>query len=221
MDSCGFAKDNYHYYRAWWRPEPALHLLPHWTWPGREGQEIEVWAHSNLDRVELFLNGRPLGARDVAANRHVEWRVPYQPGVLEARGWKDGRMVLTDRRETTGAAARVILIADRQRISADREDVCVIEARIVDAKGRLVPDADHQITFEVAGDAALIGVGNGDPTSLEPDKASGRRAFHGLAMAIVQAGGATGAIRVSATVPGLKAGLVILETEAGPSRLAP
>ncbi|MDB5430054.1 MAG: glycoside hydrolase family 2 sugar binding protein [Caulobacter sp.] len=221
MDSCGFAKDNYHYYRAWWRPEPALHLLPHWTWPGREGQEIEVWAHSNLDRVELFLNGRPLGARDVARNRHVEWRVAYQPGVLEARGWKDGRMVLTERRETAGPAARIVLTPDRQLISADSEDVSVIEAHIVDAKGRPVPDAGHPITFMLTGDAALIGVGNGDPTSLEPDKAASRRAFNGLAMAILQAGGAPGPIRVLATSPGLKPGLAILQAESRGSRFVP
>ncbi|RYF90968.1 MAG: DUF4982 domain-containing protein, partial [Caulobacteraceae bacterium] len=126
MDSCGFPKDNYFYYRAWWDPAPLLHLFPHWTWTGREGQDIEVWCHSNLDRVELSLNGRPLGAKAVVRNRHLQWTVPYAPGVLEARGWKDGRLVLTARRETAGPAAALRLSADRSRIAADGEDVAVV-----------------------------------------------------------------------------------------------
>ncbi|HEX7760962.1 MAG TPA: beta-galactosidase GalA [Caulobacteraceae bacterium] len=222
MDSCGFAKDNFYYYRAWWRPEPQLHLLPHWTWPGREGQEIEVWCHSNLERVELFLNGRAMGARDVARNRHVEWKVPYQPGVLEARGYKHGKWIMTDRRETAGPAVRIVLTPDRATIAADREDISVIEARVVDAKGRLVPKADHLITFEVesgpGSGAAIIGVGNGDPTSLEPDRADRRRAFNGLAMAVLQSGSADGAVRVRANAPGLVGGAAVIRMESSAPR---
>jgi beta-galactosidase len=220
MDSCGFAKDNFYYYRAWWRPEPQLHLLPHWTWPGREGQEIEVWCHSNLDRVDLFLNGRPLGSRTVTPGRHVEWKVAYAPGVLEARGFKGGKQVLTDRRETAGPPAFIELTPDRAALAADREDVAVIEARIVDARGRPVPDADALITFEiVSGDGAVIGVGNGDPTSLEPDRATSRKAFHGLAMAVLQAGGTPGPLRLRATAPGLKPAETVLQLTPAPTRL--
>ena len=94
MDMCGFPKDNFFYYQAWWGSKPALHLFPHWNWEGKEGQEIEVWVHSNLDRVELFLNGQSQGAQEVVRNTHLEWKVKYAPGALEARGYKDGQQAL-------------------------------------------------------------------------------------------------------------------------------
>ena len=140
LDTCGFLKDNAWYYKAWWGDAPVLHLFPHWNWSGREGQEIEVWCHTNLERVELFLDGRSLGTRDVARNSHVMWKVPYAPGRLEARGSSAGRVVLTDARETTGAPARIVLRPDRVQVAADREDVSVIAADIVDAQGRARPD---------------------------------------------------------------------------------
>jgi hypothetical protein len=96
----------------------AVTLFPHWNWSGKEGPEIEVWAHSNLDRVELFLNGRSLGSQDVPRNSHVAWKVKYEPGPIEARGYKGAQQVLTSRRETTGAPAALALRPDRIRISA-------------------------------------------------------------------------------------------------------
>jgi len=206
LDTCGFPKDNFWYYQAWWGGAPVLHLFPHWNWPGKEGQEIEVWVHSNLERVELFLNGASLGAQDVKRDTHLTWKVPYAPGTLEARGSKGGQVVLTDRRETTGAPARLLLVPDRDAIAADREDVVVVEARVLDASGRVVPVADDEVTFTVTGPGRIVGVGNGDPSSHEADKGSVRRAFNGLCMAIVQATKDPGALRVEATAPGLAAG---------------
>ncbi|MDP3803586.1 beta-galactosidase GalA [Brevundimonas sp.] len=203
MDSCGFPKDNYWFYRAWWRPEPLLHLFPHWNWEGREGQVIDVWVHSNLDRVELFLNGRSLGAKAVVRDRHLEWSVPWAPGAIEARGWKDGRMVRRVRRETAGPTARIELTADRSRLSADGEDVAMITARALDARGRPAPLADDLIVFEIQGAGRVIGVGNGNPVSHEPDRASQRRLFNGLAQAIVQTGRRAGPIRLLARADGL------------------
>ncbi|WP_044559928.1 beta-galactosidase GalA [Azospirillum sp. B4] len=211
LDLCGFPKDNYHYYRAWWRPDqPHLHLFPHWTWPGREGQDIAVWCHSNLDAVELFVNGRSQGRKEVTRNRHLEWQVTYQPGVIEAHGYKDGRRVLTQRQETAGPAHALTLAADRVKLLADGDDVAVLSASVVDAKGRLVPDADHLVTFAIEGDARLLGVGNGDPTSLEPDHAPYRKAFKGLCGAIVQTSTHAGTVRVTAKAEGLKAATVEL-----------
>jgi len=204
MDTCGFPKDNYYYYKAWWSDAPVLHLLPHWDWQSREGQEIEVWCHSNLDRVELFLNGASLGAREVQRNRHVEWRVPYAPGILEARGYRAGELVLTTRRETAGPAARLVLTADRAALAGDGEDCAVVTVQVQDAQGRIVPRADHPVSFALTGPGAIIGVGNGNPTSLEPDQATQRRAFNGLCMAIVQTRKAGGRIRITASAPGLR-----------------
>jgi beta-galactosidase len=212
MDSCGFPKDNYHYYRAWWRPEPALHLFPHWNWEGRDGAPIEVWCHSNLDRVELFLNGRSQGARDVPRNRHVAWNVPYAPGALTARGFKDGRVAMTVERVTTGPPAGVVLTPDRTRLAADGEDVCVVTASVVDALGRTVPTANDALTFAVSGEAALIGDGNGDPVSHEADKAPRRRAFNGLACAILQSTPRAGPVLLTASGAGLRPGRLRLNT---------
>ncbi|MGA1799851.1 beta-galactosidase GalA [Sphingomonas sp. 4RDLI-65] len=205
LDTCGFPKDNFHYYRAWWRPDlPQVHLLPHWTWPGREGQPIEVWAHGNCDEVELLLNGRSLGRKPMPRNGHLAWSVPYAPGRIEARGLNKGRRVASSVRETAGVAAAVRLTADRRVVKADGSDVVMLRAEIVDARGRPVPDADTLLRFETSGGAAVIGVGNGNPTSLEADVASQRRAFHGLAQAIVRVGSQPGPVEISVSGEGLR-----------------
>ncbi|MFZ0761422.1 MAG: beta-galactosidase GalA [Candidatus Sulfotelmatobacter sp.] len=217
MDTCGFPKDNYFYYQAWWGSQPVLHLFPHWNWSGKEGQEIEVWCHTNLDRVELFLNGTSLGAKSVRRNSHLEWKVKYTPGVLEARGSRNGRMILTDKRETTGAPDRIVLRPDRQTMAADGADLSVTSVEIVDARGRTVPTASNQISFSVSGPGRVIGVGNGDPSCHEADKPSSlneakRSAFNGLCMALVQSVRQAVEIRISAASPGLSGGSVVIQT---------
>ena len=218
MDSCGFPKDNWFYYRAWWSEAPLLHLFPHWNWAGKEGQAIDVWCHSNLDRVELFLNGHPLGVKTVPRYGHVQWQVPYAPGTLEARGYRNGALVLTERRETTGAPAAVALDLDRKAIAANAEDVCVVTARIVDAHGRTVPIAGNNVRFRIDGPGRVIGVGNGDPTSHEADKADHRRAFNGLCMAIVQADRKAGNILVTALSDRLASGRAEVTAQAATPR---
>jgi beta-galactosidase len=218
VDTCGFPKDNYYYYQAWWSGKPVLHLFPHWNWLGREGQPIDVWCHSNADRVELLLNGESLGSKDVPKNGHVGWQVTFAPGTIEARGYKGGRHTLTARRETTGTAAKLVLSPDRATIGADGEDASVVAVHAVDAHGRMVPTADDEIQFDLAGGGRILGVGNGDPSSHEPDKASRRRLFNGLAMAVVQAPAKAGEIRVTASAPGLESATVILQCEAKPVR---
>jgi beta-galactosidase len=198
IDVCGFPKDLFYYYQAWWSDKPVLHLFPHWNWAGKEGQEIEVWCFTNLDRVELFVNGTSAGAQDVKKDSHVLWKVPYAAGTIEARGVANGKP-LVDRRETTGAPAKIVLVPDRARISGDGEDLSVVVAQIVDAHGRVVPIADNEVTFAVTGPARVLGVGNGDPSSHEPDRASKRRAFNGLCMALVQSKKTPGVISVEAT----------------------
>jgi beta-galactosidase len=170
LDTCGFPKDNFYYYQAWWSDHPVLHLLPHWNWPGKEGQEIEVWAHSNCEEVELFLNSASQGRKAMKRNSHLEWKVKYAPGTLLARGYNGGKEVLTDKVETTGAPATIRLTSHRATIKADGEDVAVITVQANDAQGRMVPTASNTITFEIAGPGKLIGVGNGDPSSHEPDQ---------------------------------------------------
>ncbi|AXB75970.1 DUF4982 domain-containing protein [Novosphingobium sp. P6W] len=211
LDTCGYPKDNFYYYRAWWRPDqPMVHLLPHWTWPGREGQPVEVWVHGNCAEVELLLNGRSLGCKEMPRNRHLAWNVPYAPGKLEARGYNGGKRAAIDVRETVGKPATIELTCDRRMPEATGRDVVMIRAEVLDAKGRPVPDAANLIRFTVEGDAKIIGVGNGDPTSLEADFASERHAFAGLAQAIVRIGRSAGAIRITAAADDLEGGLVQL-----------
>jgi beta-galactosidase len=202
VDTCGFPKDYFYYYKAWWRTEPSLHLFPHWNWEGREGDEIPIWVYTNLDEVELFVNGNSRGKQKVPSLGHVEWRVRYEPGAIEARGMKNDQVYLTEKRETTGPAASIRLMADRTQIDADGEDVTVLSVQAFDDQGRSVPTAMNPVTFRVSGSGRLIGVGNGDPNCQESDKGSTRSLFNGLAQAIVQSTKAAGDIQVEAIAHG-------------------
>jgi beta-galactosidase len=199
VDMCGFPKDDFFYYKSWWTKQPVLHLLPHWNWEGREGDEIPVWVHSNLDEVELFLNGKSQGKQKVPRLSHVEWKVRYEPGAIEARGWKDGKLVLTEKRETTGPIASLRLTADRSAIDADGEDVSVLTVDALDSAGRAIPTAQNLVNFKITGEGALIGVGNGDPNCQESDKEPRRSLFNGLAQVIVQSTKTAGTIAIEAS----------------------
>jgi beta-galactosidase len=175
-----------------------LHLFPHWNWEERESEPIAVWVHSNLDSVELFLNGKSQGSQKVQPLTHLEWKVKYEPGVLEARGMKDGKIVLVEKRETTGEPESIRLTADRTEIHADGEDVAVLRVEVLDKQGRAIPTADNMISFKVTGEGTLIGVGNGDPNCQESEKEPKRSLFNGLAQVIVQASRTPGTITVEA-----------------------
>ncbi len=168
-DTCGFAKDNFWYYRAWWSKEPVLHLLPHWNWAGKEGQVMDVRALSNCDEVELFLNQKSLGRLTMKHDSELKWKVPYAAGTLAAKGFKDGKLVIETQVETTGAAAAMRLTPDRATINADGEDISIITVSVTDAQGRVVPVANNAISFTLDGPGRIIGVGNGDPSCHEPD----------------------------------------------------
>jgi len=202
VDMCGFPKDTFYYYKAWWGKEPSLHLFPHWNFEGREGDEIPVWVYSNLDEVELFVNGKSQGKQKVPHLGHVEWKVRYEPGSIEARAFKGGKVALTEKRETTGPAAEIRLTADRTEIDGDGEDVAILKVEVLDKEGRAVPTASSQIAFKVSGAGKLIGVGNGDPNCQESDKEPKRSLFNGLAQAIVQSTKRPGEIRIEAVKEG-------------------
>jgi len=151
----------------------------------------------------------------VKKNGHLVWKVKYAPGTIEARASKGGKVVLTEKRETAGAAAKIVAVADRAKIAADGQDVSVINVTVVDAQGRTVPTADNMVTFAVSGPGAVIGVGNGDPSCHEADKASQRSAFNGLCMAIVQSKrGEAGAVTVTVASAGLEGATVVVGSEA-------
>jgi beta-galactosidase len=202
VDMCGFPKDTFYYYKAWWGKELALHLFPHWNFEGREGEEVPVWVYSNLDEVELFLNGNSLGSQKVPHLGHVQWKAKFEKGAIEARGSKDGKVVITERRETTGPTVAIRLTADRTEINADGEDLVLLKVEALDKEGRPVPTANNLITFKVSGEGALIGVGNGDPNCQESDKDPKRSLFNGLAQVIVQSTKRPGEIRIEAVKEG-------------------
>jgi len=202
VDMCGFPKDTFFYYKAWWGKEPSLHLFPHWNFEGREGDMIPVWVYSNLDEVELFVNGQSQGSQKVPHLGHVEWKVKYEPGSIEARGSKDGKVVISEKRETTGPTVAIRLTADRMEIDADGEDLAILKVEALDKEGRAVPTAGNLIGFHISGEGKLIGVGNGDPNCQESDKEPKRSLFNGLAQVIVQATRRPGEIRIEAVKEG-------------------
>lgn len=169
FDTCGFPKDLFWYYQSWWTTQTVLHLMPHWNWAGREGQEIDVRALSNCDEIELFLNGVSLGRQTMPRNEELRWKVAYAPGILSANGYKNGKLATTTKVETIGASASVVLTPDRAVINADGEDLSMITVSVVDREGRVVPVAADKITFALEGRGRIIGVGNGDPSCHEPD----------------------------------------------------
>ena len=219
LDYCGFWKDEAWYLKSWWTDEPTLHIFPHWNLAGHEGEEIELWAYSNCDEVELTVNGQKLGRQAMPKNGHLKWKAVYQPGKVVATGYKNGRRILTQTIETTKPAAKVVLKADRQAITADGRDVAVVTVEIQDSKGRIVPDACPSLTFRLEGDARIIGAGNGDPAYLGSDhpqdihcKEFQMPAFNGLAQIIIQSSKTPSALTLSATSDGLKTGTVSLSS---------
>lgn len=170
LDACGFPKDDYYYLRSWWTDQTVVHLLPHWNWSGKEGHEIRVCAYSNCDEVELLLNKKSLGRKTMEPNGHLEWQVKYEPGTLEAIGYKKGVSIGQDVVKTTLSPALVKLQADRPVIKADGRDIAVITVKATDKNKLSVPTAENEIGFSINGPGKIIGVGNGNQTSLEPDQ---------------------------------------------------
>jgi beta-galactosidase len=237
LDTCGFPKDGYYFYQSQWTAKPMVHLFPHWNWKGREGQFLTVACYTNCDNVELFLNGKSVGLKGYAFPRfgmqgrygqngpqamngvrttsdlHLSWDVPYESGTLRAVGTKNGQTVATAEISTTGDPAAIDLSVDRDTIQADRRDVAHVTVKVVDAQGRMHPDADNEIAFEVQGEGALIGLDNGDMSNAEGYKGTQKKAFHGMCLAIVQSNAKAGQIRVTASSAGLKTGNATVTTK--------
>jgi len=211
LDTCGFPKDQYYFLKSWWTDQPVLHVFPHWNWPDKVGQPIKVGCYSNYDAVELVLNGVSLGKKPMPRNGHLEWQVPYQPGTLEARGFRGESLAETTRVETTGASAKLLLKADRQAMKADGADLVVIDVSSVDAQGRHVPTAGNLVRFSTTG-GRIIGVGNGDPSCHESDKGSERSLFNGYAQVIVQSTREAGEIHLTAQSDGLESAQVTISS---------
>ncbi len=209
LDYCGFPKDEAWYLKAWWTDEPVLHVFPHWNLAGHEGEEVELWAYSNCDEVELTVNGKRLGRQTMPAGGHLKWKAVYKPGRVVAVGYKNGRRIMTQTIETTKPAAKIVVEADRKTIAADGRDVAVVTIALHDAKGRFVPDACPMLSLSLEGDGRILGVGNGDPAYLGPDHPAQRDchaftvpAFNGLAQVLVQSGTQPGTLTLTVQAEG-------------------
>lgn len=220
MDQCGFPKSAFYIRQALWiKDRPILTLIPHWTWPGHEGRPVKVMAISNADEVELYVNGRSQGRKKNDPYDMVEWpQVPYEPGTLEAVAYRNGVEATRFSVETAGTAVALELVPDGGTMEGDGRDAQPVTVRAVDAAGRVVPDAGPMVTFTVEGPGLVIGVGNGDPLCHEPDKASQRSLFHGLASVIIQTKRAgSGSLILKATAVGLKPASVTIDVRAVPA----
>ena len=205
LDLCGFPKDVYYYYRAWWKSAPSVHITPHWNWTDSIGKEIKVLVFANSPIVELIQDGKSLGRKSVPRNGHVEWSVTYRPGSLSARSIDDhGLVVATDQVRTATVPARIRLRTDMNQVRANGEDVAVIEAEIIDANGTPVPNSANMITFTIEGDeATLVGTGNGDPNDHVPAPSAVRSSFSGKADAVLRSTGKRGFCVITASSVGL------------------
>lgn len=195
-------KDAFYQNKSLWTEEPMVHLLPHWNFAGREGEEIRVSAYTNCDAVELYLNGELVARREVEQYGHAEWQVPYTPGVIEAKAYRNGTLVAQDRRETSGAAYRLALrLENKEQIRAGGSDLALVTCYVLDEQGREVPDAAPFVRFMTNGNGAVYSTGSDicDHTSLFlPD----RRMRAGRITATVRTKDA-GTLRVYAEADGL------------------
>jgi len=211
IDIAGFPKDVYYYYQVNWPQEKAyrIYLFPHWNWAS--GAHIDTWVFSNAESVELFLNGVSQGKKNQPALGHLNWNVTWATGNITAIAYVGTTAVANATRVTTGNPAAIVLkerIVGTSGIRADGQDVAMIEVSIVDSQNRLVPTASNSVAFSVSGPGRIYGVGNGDPASHQPDKATNRSAWNGLALVHIQSTGSKGNIVVTATSSGLTQGTV-------------
>lgn len=212
IDLAGFPKDSYYLYQSFWLDTPMVHILPHWTHPGKEGVSIPVVAYTNAQEAELFFNGGSLGKQAMDPDKlQIVWYVPYRPGTLEVRAYNDGKTVAEEKVSTAGRPSAVRLSADRTSVKADKRGVIHVTADIVDSKGRLVPYADNDVVFKVEGPGTAIGTENGDILDLTPNRSLERKAFMGKLLMMVKAGDKAGDITITAYSDGLKKGSVTVE----------
>ena len=207
FDLAGFPKDEFWLYQSKWRPDvPSAHILPHWTWPGREGEKTPVYVYSSGDEVELFVNGVSQGRK---AREKGLWRfrfndVVYQPGEVKAVAYKDGRKWAEETVKTAGAPARLVATPERASIASDGEDVGYVTLKVVDKDGNICPTANIDVKVSVSGCGSFVAAENGDETDFSWFRDPARKTFNGLLSALVRAKpGAKGEIAVTFRSEGL------------------
>ena len=210
IDLAGFPKDVYWFYQSEWTDRDVLHIFPHWNW--NPGQAVDVWAFTNCDEVELFLNGNSLGRQKKGKDDfNLVWRVQFEEGTLLAVGYRDGSEIMRSEVRTAGAPAALTLSPDRAEIKADGSDLSFITVTVIDRDGNTVPHAANLVTFSVEGPGTIAGVDNGSQTSMEPFRADYRKAYNGKCLVVLKAGKEKGEIRITASSEGLPDAAVVVK----------
>lgn len=210
VDLFGQRKDAFYQNQSHWLETPMIHILPHWTHPGFEGREIDVWCYTNCDEAELFLNGKSLGRKQVEQFVPVTWLVAYTPGKLEAVGYINGEKCAEKSFETCGKPVRLALkLENPDDISANGCDAALISCYALDEEGRQVPANDIEVNFSVSGAGKLIGTGS-DNTDHVPVPSCKRKMYGGIISAAVRCLAAEGESKFTfyASAPGLAAAVV-------------
>lgn len=203
-DLAGLPKDRFFLYKSKWnKNEHTIHVLPHWSWQGREGKVTPVYCYTDCPSAELFVNGKSQGRIFKDENSRLDryrlrWNdVVYSPGEIKVVAYdKDGSVVGEKTVRSAGKAAKLLLEPDRNVLTADGNDLAFVTVSLVDDKGTLLPDADNELEFEVGGNGSFKAVCNGDATSLESFTEPHMRLFHGQLVVVVQAGSISGNITV-------------------------
>ncbi len=215
VDLAGFPKDRFYLYQSRWRPDlPSAHILPHWTWPGREGEVTPVHVYTSGDSAELFINGKSQGLKEKGDFEYrLRWDdAIYEPGEIRVVAYRNGKVWAVDSVVTAGKAAAMVLTSDRRSIRADGKDLAFITVKIIDKDGHAVPDASGRIAFSIDGPGEIVATDNGDPTSLASFQNHQINAFHGLALVIVRSNGEAGKIRVIARSGGMRKSEIAIDS---------
>lgn len=220
-DLAGLPKDRFYLYRSRWnKTDETLHILPHWNWEGREGENTPVFAYTSYDSAELFVNGKSMGVQkkndSTPQNRYrLMWmNVNYEPGTLKVVAFdKHGNIAAEKEIYTAGKPYKIVLNPDRRTINADGKDLSYVEVLVVDKNEIPCPTATNQLKFKVKGKGRYRAACNGDATSLELFHLPTMKLFSGKLVVLVQSTNKEGVIELGVTGKGLKSASVKIQSE--------
>lgn len=212
FDLASLPKDRYYLYRSKWNKEDrTLHILPHWTWPGREGQITPVFVYTDSPKAELFINGKSQGVREKNDSTHMNryrlmWNeTVYEPGEVKVESYdKAGNKTGEASVRTAGKPYALKLTSNRQSLKDNGEDLAYVTVQVVDKAGNIVPNDAREVKFQVTGDGKFRAAANGDPTSLRQFHKPVMDLFSGACTAIVQSGDKPGEVTLKVTAKGLR-----------------
>lgn len=222
VDLVGIPKDRYFLYKSYWKPnETTIHLLPHWNWEGKEGENIPVFVYTNGDCGELFINGKSQGkqCKNPSSLNSVErfrlmWNdVIYEPGEVKIIAFKEGIVIGEKVMRTAGKPYKIKLTADKKVLKANGSDLSYILVEAYDKEGNICPLANNKIEIVLEGEGHIAGVGNGNPQSFEPFKGNHVKLFYGKAMIILSSDFKKGKTKLTVKTDGLVKDSVVIEIE--------